>query len=218
VHDPAKRWRVQATSSSASFSGTGGRVSHSANRIVVGISGASGVIYGVRMLEALRELGVETHLIVSKAAEMTLAYESDLKAKELRELATVYHPMTDIGASVSSGSFPTMGMVITPCSIRTMSEIATGVTGSLMSRAADVVLKERRRLVLAIRETPLHTGHLRTMLQLAEMGAIIAPVMPAFYNRPQSLDDIVNHSVGRMLDLFGLDAGIVKRWKTDEEA
>jgi 4-hydroxy-3-polyprenylbenzoate decarboxylase len=191
-------------------------VSHSANRIVVGISGASGVIYGVRMLEALRELGVETHLIVSKAAEMTLAYESDLKAKDLRELATVYHPMTDIGASVSSGSFPTMGMVITPCSIRTMSEIATGVTGSLMSRAADVVLKERRRLVLAIRETPLHTGHLRTMLQLAEMGAIIAPVMPAFYNRPQSLDDIVNHSVGRMLDLFGLDAGIVKRWKTDD--
>jgi len=191
-------------------------VSHSANRIVVGISGASGVIYGVRMLEALRELGVETHLIVSKAAEMTLAYESDLKPKELRELATVYHPMTDIGASVSSGSFPTMGMVITPCSIRTMSEIATGVTGSLMSRAADVVLKERRRLVLAIRETPLHTGHLRTMLQLSEMGAIIAPVMPAFYNRPQSLDDIVNHSVGRMLDLFGLDAGIVKRWKTDD--
>ncbi len=109
-----------------------------------------------------------------------------------------------------------MGMVITPCSIRTMSEIATGVTGSLMSRAADVVLKERRRLVLAIRETPLHTGHLRTMLQLSEMGAIIAPVMPAFYNRPQSLDDIVNHSVGRMLDLFGLDAGIVKRWKTDD--
>jgi len=191
-------------------------VSHNANRIVVGISGASGVIYGVRMLEALRELGVETHLIVSKAAEMTLAYESDLKAKELRELATVYHPMTDIGASVSSGSFPTMGMVITPCSIRTMSEIATGVTGSLMSRAADVVLKERRRLVLAVRETPLHTGHLRTMLQLSEMGAMIAPLMPAFYNRPQSLDDIVNHSVGRMLDLFGLDAGIVKRWKTDE--
>jgi 4-hydroxy-3-polyprenylbenzoate decarboxylase len=191
-------------------------VSRSANRIIVGISGASGIIYGVRMLEVLRKAGVETHLVVSKAAEMTLAYETDLKAKDLRDMADVYHPMTDIGASISSGSFPTLGMVIAPCSIRTMSEIATGVTGSLMSRAADVVLKERRRLVLAIRETPLHTGHLRTMLQLSEMGAIIAPVMPAFYNRPQSLDDIVNHSVGRMLDLFGIDADFVKRWKIEE--
>lgn len=194
----------------------GGRVSRPANRIIVGISGASGIVYGIRMLEALRTAGVETHLVVSKAAEMTLAYETDLKAKELRELADVYHPQTDIGASISSGSFPTLGMVIAPCSIRTMSEIATGVTGSLMSRAADVVLKERRRLVLAIRETPLHTGHLRTMLQLSEMGAIIAPVMPAFYNRPQTLDDIVNHSVGRMLDLFGIDADFVKRWKIEE--
>jgi 4-hydroxy-3-polyprenylbenzoate decarboxylase len=194
----------------------GACVSKSANRIIVGISGASGIIYGVRMLEVLRKAGVETHLVVSKAAEMTLAYEMDMKAKELREMADVYHPQTDIGASISSGSFPTLGMVIAPCSIRTMSEIATGVTGSLMSRAADVVLKERRRLVLAIRETPLHTGHLRTMLQLSEMGAIIAPVMPAFYNRPQSLDDIVNHSVGRMLDLFGIDADFVKRWKIEE--
>jgi len=191
-------------------------VSKSANRIIVGISGASGIIYGIRMLEVLRAAGVETHLVISKAAEMTLAYESDLKAKDLREMADVFHPQTDIGASISSGSFPTMGMVIAPCSIRTMSEIATGITGSLMSRAADVVLKERRRLVLAIRETPLHTGHLRTMLQLSEMGAIIAPVMPAFYNRPQSLDDIVNHSVGRMLDLFGIEADFVKRWKIED--
>lgn len=191
-------------------------MSKQVNRIIVGISGASGIIYGVRMLEVLRKAGVETHLVVSKAAEMTLAYETDLKAKDLRDMADVYHPQTDIGASISSGSFPTLGMVIAPCSIRTMSEIATGVTGSLMSRAADVVLKERRRLVLAIRETPLHTGHLRTMLQLSEMGAIIAPVMPAFYNRPQSLDDIVNHSVGRMLDLFGIDADFVKRWKIEE--
>lgn len=191
-------------------------MSRQANRIIVGISGASGIVYGVRMLEVLRKAGVETHLVVSKAAEMTLAYETDLKAKDLREMADVYHPQTDIGASISSGSFPTLGMVIAPCSIRTMSEIATGVTGSLMSRAADVVLKERRRLVLAIRETPLHTGHLRTMLQLSEMGAIIAPVMPAFYNRPQTLDDIVNHSVGRMLDLFGIDADFVKRWKIEE--
>lgn len=191
-------------------------MSKQVNRIIVGISGASGIIYGVRMLEVLRKAGVETHLVVSKAAEMTLAYETDLKAKDLRDMADVYHPQTDIGASISSGSFPTLGMVIAPCSIRTMSEIATGVTGSLMSRAADVVLKERRRLVLAIRETPLHTGHLRTMLQLSEMGAIIAPVMPAFYTRPQSLDDIVNHSVGRMLDLFGIDADFVKRWKIEE--
>ncbi len=191
-------------------------MSKSANRIIVGISGASGIIYGIRMLEALRAAGVETHLVISKAAEMTLAYESDLKVKDLREMADVFHPQTDIGASISSGSFPTMGMVIAPCSIRTMSEIATGITGSLMSRAADVVLKERRRLVLAIRETPLHTGHLRTMLQLSEMGAIIAPVMPAFYNRPQNLDDIVNHSVGRMLDLFGIEADFVKRWKIED--
>jgi 4-hydroxy-3-polyprenylbenzoate decarboxylase len=190
----------------------------SVKRIIVGISGASGIVYGVRMLEVLRASGVKTHLIVSKAAEMTLAYEMDMKARDLRDLADEYHPMADIGASISSGSFPTLGMVIAPCSVRTMSEIATGVTGSLMSRAADVVLKERRRLVLAVRETPLHTGHLRTMLQLSEMGAIIAPVMPAFYNRPQSLDDIVNHSVGRMLDLFGIESSIVKRWKTDDEA
>lgn len=191
-------------------------MSKSANRIIVGISGASGIIYGIRMLEVLRAAGVETHLVISKAAEMTLAYESDMKVKDLREMADVFHPQTDIGASISSGSFPTMGMVIAPCSVRTMSEIATGITGSLMSRAADVVLKERRRLVLAIRETPLHTGHLRTMLQLSEMGAIIAPVMPAFYNRPQSLDDIVNHSVGRMLDLFGIEADFVKRWKIED--
>ena len=187
-------------------------------RLIVGISGASGIIYGIRLLEVLRNSDVETHLIVSKAGEMTLAYESDLKAKDLRDMAHVYHPMGDIGASISSGSFKTLGMVIAPCSVRTMSEIATGVTGSLMSRAADVVLKERRRLVLAVRETPLHTGHLRTMLQLSEMGAVLAPVMPAFYNRPQSLDDIVNHTVGRLLDLFDLDAGIVKRWKDEGDS
>ena len=190
----------------------------SVKRIVVGISGASGIIYGVRALELLRAAGVRTHLVISKAAEMTLAYEMDMKVKDLRDLADDYHPMTDIGASISSGSFRTLGMLIAPCSIRTMSEIATGVTGSLMSRAADVVLKERRRLVLAVRETPLHTGHLRTMLQLSEMGAIIAPVVPAFYNRPESLDDIVNHSVGRMLDLFDIDSGVVKRWKAEQDA
>ena len=182
-------------------------------RLVIGISGASGAIYGIRMLELLRGTDIETHLVMSKSAEMTLAYETDLKAKDVRELAYKSYPVTDIGAAISSGSFPTMGMIVAPCSIRTMSEIATGVTASLLSRAADVVLKEKRRLVLAIRETPLHVGHLRTMTQLAEMGAVIAPIVPAFYNRPKSVDDVVNHTVGRLLDLFGIDTGIVKRWK-----
>lgn len=184
-----------------------------AARLIVGISGASGTIYGVRMLELLRHAEVETHLVMSKSAEMTLAYETDLKAKDVRALASVHYPVSDIGAAISSGSFPTMGMVIAPCSIRTMSEIASGVTASLLSRAADVVLKEKRRLVLAVRETPLHTGHLRTMLTLAEIGAVVAPIVPAFYNRPKSVDDIVNHTVGRLLDLFGIDTGVVKRWK-----
>jgi flavin prenyltransferase len=187
-------------------------------RIIIGISGASGVIYGVRTLQLLKQAGVETHLVVSKAAEMTLAYESDYTLKDVRAMADHYHAMVNIGASISSGSFATSGMLIVPCSVRTMSEIATGVTGSLMSRAADVVLKERRRLVLAVRETPLHTGHLRTMTHLSEMGAVIAPIMPAFYNRPQNLDDIINHTVGRLLDLFDIDLGVVKRWKTDDEA
>ena len=185
-------------------------------RIIVGISGASGIVYGVRTLELLKAAGVETHLVVSKAAEMTLAYESDLTVKDLRAKADHFHAMVDIGASISSGSFHTLGMIIAPCSIRTMSEIATGVTGSLMSRAADVVLKERRRLVLAVRETPLHSGHLRTLLQLSDMGAVICPVVPAFYNKPRTLDDIVNHSVGRMLDLFDIDVGAARRWKSDD--
>ena len=181
-------------------------------RLVVGITGASGTIYGIRMLELLRETGIETHLVMSKSAELTLAYETDYKPKDVRALATVNHPNADIGATISSGSFQTIGMVVAPCSIKTMSEIATGVTSTLMSRAADVVLKERRRLVLALRETPLHGGHLRTMTQLADMGAILAPVMPAFYNRPKTIDDIVNHTVGRLLDLFGIENAAVKRW------
>jgi 4-hydroxy-3-polyprenylbenzoate decarboxylase len=182
-------------------------------RLVVGISGASGTIYGIRMLEMLRKLNIETHLVMSKSAEMTLVYETDRKPKEIRALASVNHPMADIGASISSGSFPTMGMIVVPCSIRTMSEIATGVTSSLMSRAADVVLKEKRRLVLAVRETPLHGGHLRTMTTLADIGAIIAPIVPAFYNKPKTVDDIVNHTVGRLLDLFGIETKLVKRWE-----
>ncbi len=191
---------------------------NSPRRLIIGISGASGIVYGVRMLQLLHDTDVETHLVMSKSAEMTLAYETDLKIKEVRGLARVNHPNTDIGASISSGSFHTIGMVVAPCSIKTMSEIATGVTGSLLSRAADVVLKERRRLVLAVRETPLHGGHLRTMTQLADMGAVIAPIMPAFYNRPKTLDDIINHTVGRLLDLFGLETSVVKRWQGGGEA
>ena len=186
-------------------------------RLVIGISGASGAIYGVRMLELLRDTDIETHLVISRSAEMTLAYETDFTTKDVRALAAVNHPNSDIGATISSGSFRTMGMVVAPCSIKTMSEIATGVTSSLLSRAADVVLKERRRLVLAVRETPLHGGHLRTMTQLAEMGAVIAPIMPAFYNRPKTVDDIVNHTVGRLLDLFDIDTSVVKRWQGGPE-
>ena len=183
------------------------------NRLIVGISGASGVIYGVRLLQTLRALPVESHLVMSKSAEMTLAYESDLKAAQVQALADVCHPIGDVGASIASGSFQAMGMVVAPCSIRSMSEIATGVTSTLLTRAADVVLKERRRLVLMVRETPLHTGHLRNLLALSEMGAIIAPPVPGFYAEPQDIDDIVDHTVGRVLDLFGLDSGKVRRWR-----
>jgi len=182
-------------------------------RLVIGISGASGTIYGIRMLELLKKMDIETHLVMSKSAEMTLVYETGYKPKDVRALASVNHPAADIGASISSGSFPTMGMIVVPCSIRTMSEIATGVTSTLMSRAADVVLKEKRRLVLAVRETPLHGGHLRTLTTLADIGAIIAPIVPAFYNKPKSVDDIVNHTVGRLLDLFGIETKLVKRWE-----
>jgi flavin prenyltransferase len=190
-----------------------------AARLIVGISGASGTVYGVRLLEMLRQAEIETHLVMSRSAEMTLAYETDYKPKDVRALASVNYPVTDIGAAISSGSFPTIGMIIAPCSIRTMSEIASGVTASLLSRAADVVLKEKRRLVLALRETPLHVGHLRSMTVLGEIGAVIAPIVPAFYNRPRTVEDIVNHTCGRLLDLFGIDTGTVKRWKggTGEE-
>ena len=183
-----------------------------ADRLVVGISGASGVVYGVRLLEACRDLPVETHLIVSKAAEMTLAYETDLTIRDARALADHHYPVGNLGAAPSSGSFRTIGMVIAPCSIRSMSEIATGVTSSLLTRSADVVLKERRRLVLMLRETPLHSGHLRNMLQLSEMGAVIAPPVPALYSRPTSIDEVIDHTVGRVLDLFGFDTGSLRRW------
>ncbi|MDG2204354.1 MAG: UbiX family flavin prenyltransferase [Alphaproteobacteria bacterium] len=184
-------------------------------RLIIGISGASGVIYGIRALELLRDTDVETHLVMSKSAEMTMGYEVDMKPSTVRELADVAHAVGDVGASISSGSCKTTGMLVLPCSIRTMSEISTGVTSSLLSRAADVVLKERRRLVLAVRETPLHTGHLRTMTELSEMGAVVAPIVPAFYARPTTIDDIIDHTVGRLLDLFDLNVGVVDRWKDD---
>ena len=181
-------------------------------RLIIGISGASGVILGVRMLEILRESPVETHLVMTKTAELTLAYETDLKPAHVHKLADVMYPAGDLGAAISSGSFRTMGMVVAPCSVRSMSEIATGVTSNLLTRAADVVLKERRKLVLCLRETPLHTGHLRTMVAVSEMGAIVAPPVPAFYTQPRTVDEIVDQTVGRLLDLFQIDTEIVQRW------
>ncbi|HTW50736.1 MAG TPA: UbiX family flavin prenyltransferase [Stellaceae bacterium] len=189
-----------------------GKGSKSQPRLIVGISGASGIAYGARLLTLLQRLPVETHLVMSRTAEMTLALETELKPADLRARADVVHAIGDMAAPISSGSFPTLGMIIAPCSIRSMSEIATGVTSTLLTRAADVVLKERRRLVLAVRETPLHTGHLRTMTALSEMGAVIAPPVPALYAKPQTIDDMIDHSLGRLLDLFGLDAGTVRRW------
>jgi 4-hydroxy-3-polyprenylbenzoate decarboxylase len=187
----------------------------SQKRLIVGISGASGVTYGVRLLQLLRNAGVETHLVMSRTAEITFAYETDLKISDVVALADKHHAISDMAASISSGSFKTMGMIVAPCSMRSMSEIASGVTTTLLTRAADVTLKERRRLVLMVRETPLHAGHLRTMTALSEIGAIIAPPVPAFYAKPDSLEDMIDHTVGRVLDLFDIDVGIVRRWSED---
>ena len=184
-------------------------------RLVVGVSGASGVAYGLRALDACRELGIESHLVMSRSSALTLAQETELSVADVQARADVVHKVSDVGAAIASGSFQTLGMIVAPCSVRTMSEIATGVTSSLLTRAADVTLKERRPLVLMVRETPLHLGHLRTMVRLAEMGAVIAPPLPAFYAKPQSLDEMVDQSVGRALDLFGLSWKPVKRWGED---
>ena len=180
-------------------------------RLIVAITGASGATYGITALQVLQDLGVETHLVISKSAEITIGLETDYSLKDIRALATHTHAHGDIGAVCSSGSFATDGMLIAPCSMKTLAEIATGVTNNLISRSADVILKERRRLVLMTRETPLHNVHLQNMLTLSQMGGVIMPPVPAFYTNPESLDDIVNHSVGRALDLFGLQAEI-KRW------
>ena len=187
-------------------------------RLIIGISGASGVTYGVRLLEILRDLPVETHLVMTKAAEVTLAHETGHKVAEVQALADHAYAVTDIAAAIASGSFRTCGMIVAPCSIRSMSEIAHGTTSTLLTRAADVTLKERRPLVLMVRETPLHLGHLRSMTALAEMGAIIAPPVPAFYAEPATLNDMVDHTLGRLLDLFGLDAPQVKRWGEPDAA
>jgi len=181
-------------------------------RLIIGITGASGAVYGVRLLEMLRDTAIETHLILSNSATLTINYELGMKPDAVKALADEVYQIGDVAAAVSSGSFRTQGMIIAPCSIRTMSNIAYGDTSNLISRAADVVLKERRRLVLLLRESPLHLGHLRAATAVTEMGAIVAPPVPAFYNNPQSVDDIVTHSVGRALDLFDIDIGVVKRW------
>jgi flavin prenyltransferase len=190
----------------------GRRVTHQP-RLVVGISGASGIAYGVRLLSVLRQAPVETHLVISRAAEITIAHETSMKVAEVRALADAWYAPQDIGAAISSGSFKTLGMIVAPCSIRSMSEIATGVTSTLLTRAADVTLKERRRLLLMVREAPLHTGHLRTMTALSEMGAIVYPPVPAFYPRPETIDELVDQTVGRALDQFDIDVGIVRRWR-----
>ena len=184
-------------------------------RLVVGITGASGVVYGLRMLDALADLGVESLLVMSRSAALTLKQEAGLSPADLAARASAHYQVGDVGAAIASGSFRTLGMVIAPCSVRTMSEIATGVTANLITRAADVALKERRPLVLMIRETPFHLGHLRTMVRLAEMGATIAPPLPAFYAEPQSVQQMVDQSVGRARDLFGLDWRAVRRWGQD---
>jgi 4-hydroxy-3-polyprenylbenzoate decarboxylase len=184
-------------------------------KLIVGITGASGVIYGVTLLRALKAAGIQSHLVISKAAEMTLGYETDVKPADVRALADHHYPAADVGAAIASGSFRGMGMVVAPCSVRSMSEIATGVTTTLLTRAADVTLKERRRLVLMVRESPLHLGHLRTLAALTEMGAIIAPPLPAFYPRPETAQQIVDHSVGRILDLFDIDNDMAHRWRAE---
>ena len=186
-------------------------------KIVVGMSGASGSIYGVRLLEVLQQAGIETHLVMSDAAKRTIVYETDRTIQDVKKLATHVHELSDIGACISSGSFRHDGMVIAPCSIKTLSALANSFNANLLIRAADVTLKERRKLVLMVRETPLHLGHLRLMTQVTETGAVILPPMPAFYHRPQTLDDIINQSVNKALDQFNVDVTLFKRWTGNEE-
>jgi flavin prenyltransferase len=192
------------------------RTGNGRRRLIVGVTGATGIIYAERALQMLRELDIETHLVMSRAAELTREYESSLSRQALHDLADVVHPIGDVGASIASGSFRTLGMLVVPCSMRTVGEIASGVTSTLLTRAADVVLKERNRLVLMARETPLNLIHLRNMLTVTEAGAVVFPPVPAFYAKPASIDDLVDHSVSRALDLFGLDTERIEGWREAE--
>ena len=189
-----------------------GAVGATPRRMVVGVSGASGVVYGVRTLDALKALGVESHLVVTRAALLTLSQETDLTPDDLLGRADVVHRLADVGASIASGSFRTLGMIVAPCSVRTMSEIATGVTSTLLTRAADVTLKERRRLILLVRETPFNLAHLRNMTAVTEMGGIVFPPLPAFYHRPQTIAELVDETVERVLQLAGIAAARPQAW------
>jgi polyprenyl P-hydroxybenzoate/phenylacrylic acid decarboxylase-like protein len=183
-------------------------------RLVVGICGATGAIYGIRLLEVLRNAAqIETHVVISKAAERTIAWETSYTAEQVGRLAAIRHAVGDVGAALSSGSFQTAGMIIAPCSVKTLAAIAQGYTDNLITRAADVTLKERRRLALLVREAPLTLAHIRNMAACAEMGAVIVPPVPAFYNHPKTIDEIVNHTVGRVLDLFSIETDLVRRWE-----
>jgi 4-hydroxy-3-polyprenylbenzoate decarboxylase len=181
-------------------------------RLIIAITGASGTAYGVRLLQVLQATDIETHLVLTDSAKLTMAAETDLQPAQVQALADVVHASKNVGATIASGSFVTLGMVIAPCSINTLSEVAWGITGNLISRAADVTLKERRRLILLTRETPLHAGHLKSMLQVTQNGAIVMPPVPALYIKPKSIDDIIDHTVGRVLDLLGLETDLVQRW------
>jgi 4-hydroxy-3-polyprenylbenzoate decarboxylase len=181
-------------------------------RLIVAITGASGTAYGVRLLQVLHATDIETHLVLTDSAKLTMAAETEFNPTQVQALASVVHSAKNVGATIASGSFTTLGMVVAPCSVNTLSEIAWGITGNLISRAADVVLKERRRLVLLVRETPLHAGHLKSMLQVTQNGAIVMPPVPALYIKPDSIDTIIDHTVGRVLDLFGLETDLVQRW------
>lgn len=186
-------------------------------RMIVGISGASGIIYGIELLKALRVLGIETHLVISRAGEMTRAHETTISSQELKDLADHHYHIDNFSAPIASGSFKTMGMIVAPCSMKSLNEIALASSSNLLTRAADVVLKERRKLVLLVREFPLHAGHLKNMLAVTEMGGIIAPPVPAFYTKPETLQDMVAQTIGRTLDLFDLDTAAFPRWGEEIE-
>lgn len=184
----------------------------SVQRMIVGISGSSGIIYGIRLLQVLRSLSIETHLVVTPAGQLTREYETSMSLSEMKALADVYYRYNDIAAPIASGSFKTLGMIVAPCSMKCLGEIANGIGGNLLTRAADVVLKERRRLVIMPREAPLHLGHLNNMVTVTQMGGIIFPPVPAFYQKPTSIEDLVDDTVGRVLNLFDLESGLVKPW------